>query len=94
MVLALFMLTGIVQKPTLSFYYIKNRLLFTPYFPKTLLLERFELIIRFKHFADNSKQNEYQGPSKLFNIFPAIWHLNNKFQILYLPKQNIAVDES
>jgi hypothetical protein len=93
-VLALFMLTGIVQKPTLRSYYAKNHLLFTPYFPKTLPLERLELIIRFMHFADNSKQNEYQGPSKLFKIFPAIRHLNNKFQTLYLLKQNIVVDKS
>jgi hypothetical protein len=93
-VLALFMLIGIVQKPTLRSYYAKNRLQFTPYFPETLLLERLELIIKFMHFVDNSKQNEYQGGSKLFKVFPAIWHLNNKFQTLYLPKQNIAVDES
>jgi hypothetical protein len=46
------------------------------------------------HFADNSKQNEYQGASKLFNIFPVIRHLNNKFQTVYLPKQNTVVDES
>jgi hypothetical protein len=51
-VLALFMLIGIVQKPTLRSYYAKNRLLFTPYFPETLPLERLELIIRFMHFAD------------------------------------------
>jgi hypothetical protein len=46
------------------------------------------------HFAENSKQNEYQGASKLFKMFPVIWHLSNKFQTLYLPKQNTAVDES
>jgi hypothetical protein len=91
-VLALFMLIDIVQKPTLRSYYAKNSLLFTSYFPKTLPLERFELIIRFMHFADNSKQNECQGALKLFKIFPVIRHLNNKFQALYLPKQNIAID--
>jgi hypothetical protein len=56
-VLVLFMLIGIVQKPTLRSYYAKISLLFTPYFPETLPLERLELIIRFMHFADNSKQN-------------------------------------
>jgi hypothetical protein len=35
-VLALIMLTGIVQKPTLRSYYTKNRLLFTPFFSETL----------------------------------------------------------
>jgi hypothetical protein len=93
-VLALIMLTGIVQKPTLRSYYTKNRLLFTPFFPETLPLERLEVITRVMHFADNSKQNEYQGPPKLFKIYPVIQHLNNKFQSLYLPNQNISIDES
>jgi hypothetical protein len=93
-VLALFMLIRIVQKPTLRSYYAKNHLLFTPYFPETLLLQRLELIIRYMHFADKSQQNEYQGASKLFKMFPFIRHRNNKFQTLYLSKQNIAVDES
>jgi hypothetical protein len=88
------MLTGIVQKPTLRSYYTKNRLLFTPFFPETLPLERLEALTRFMHFSDNSKQNEYQGSPKLFKIYPVIQHLNNKFQNLYLPNQNIAIDES
>jgi hypothetical protein len=37
-------------------------------FPETLPLERFEAISRFMHFADNSKQHEYQGPPQLFKI--------------------------
>jgi hypothetical protein len=35
MVLALFMLIGIEQKPTLRSYYAKNHLLFTLFFPDT-----------------------------------------------------------
>ena len=72
----------------------KNCLLYTPFFAETLPLERLEAIMRFLHFSDNSKQNEYQGPSKLFKIYPVIEHLNRKFQILYLPGHNIAIDES
>jgi hypothetical protein len=93
-VLALIMLTGIVQKPTLRLYYAKNRLLFTPFFSETLPLERLEAILRYMHFSDNSKESEYQGPPKLFKICLVIQHLNNKFQSLYLPNQNIAIDES
>jgi hypothetical protein len=92
-VLALIMLTGI-QRPTLRSYYSKNRLLFTPFFAETLPLERLEAIMRFLHFSDNSKENEYQGPPKLFQIYPVIERLNRKFQILYLPSHNIAIDES
>ena len=29
----------------------------------------------------------------LFKMYPVIFHLNIKFQTLYLPNQNIAIDE-
>jgi hypothetical protein len=76
MVLALIMLTGIDQKTTLRSNYSKNRLLFSPFFAETLLLERLEAIMRFLHFSDNRKQNEYQGPPRLFKIYPVIERLN------------------
>jgi hypothetical protein len=50
--------------------------------------------MKFMQFSDNSKQNECQGPHKLFKIYPVFQHLNNKFQNLYIPNQNIARDES
>ena len=46
------------------------------------------------HFNNNDNTGTYQGPSKLFKIYPVLLHLNTKFQSLYLPGQNIAVDES
>jgi hypothetical protein len=57
MVLALFMLMGIVQKPTLRSYYAKNRLLFTPFSSEMFPLERLEVVMKFMHFSDNSKMN-------------------------------------
>jgi hypothetical protein len=93
-VLALFMLMEIVEKPTQRSYYSKNCLLFTSFLPETLSLERLELIIRFLHFNENSVLNEYIGPAKLFKIYPVIEQRNHKFRQLYLPKQNIVIDES
>src|SRR5215510_1156610 len=46
------------------------------------------------HFNNNCNTGTYQGPSKLFKIYPVLSHLNTKFQSLYLPGQNIAIDES
>jgi hypothetical protein len=43
--------------------------------------------MKFMHFSDNSKQSEYQGPPKLFKMYPVIQHLNNKFQNLYILNQ-------
>jgi hypothetical protein len=93
-VLALFMLMGIVQKPTQRSYCSKNHLLFTSFLPETLSLERRELIIRFLRFNDSSALKEYIGPAKLFKIYPVIEQLNHKFRQLYLLKQNTVIDES
>ena len=55
--------------------------------------KRFELICKFLHFIDNESLPTFQGPPKLFKIYPVICHLNKKLQTLYLPNQNIAIDE-
>jgi len=57
-------------------------------------MDRFESLCNFKHFNNNDHVGTYQGPSKLFEIYPVLSHLNTKFQILYLPGQNIAIDKS
>ena len=46
------------------------------------------------YFVDNDSIRHYQGPQKLFKIYPFISHLNQKFHSLYLPKQNIAIYKS
>ena len=56
-------------------------------------MDRVESICNFMHFNNNDNIETYQGPSKLFKIYPVLSHLNTKFQILYLPGQNIAIDE-
>ena len=56
--------------------------------------DRFEIISRFLHFIDNESLATYDGSPKLFKIYPLLCHLNSKFQEFYLPKQNIAIDES
>jgi hypothetical protein len=94
LVLALFMLMDIVQKPTL--YYSRTQdppAIHSLYFSEPLPLDRLEVIIRCMHFSDNGKQNEFQGPPKLFRIYPVIQHLN-KFQNLLYLNQNIVIDKS
>ncbi|XP_068082602.1 piggyBac transposable element-derived protein 4-like [Anabrus simplex] len=93
-VFALYMLTGIVQKSTLRSYFSKSRLLSTPIFNSVISLDRFESITRFLHFTDNATKPLFQGPMKLFKISLVLDYLNNKFKSMYLPDQNIAIDES
>lgn len=93
-VLAIFMLMGIIQKPTLRSYFSKHVILATPIFGSIISRDRFESICNFMHFNNNCNIGTYQGPSKLFKIYPVLSHFNTKFQSLYLPGQNIAIDES
>ena len=52
-VLALFMLMGIIQKPTLSSYFSKNCILETSIFGSIISMDRFESICNFMHFNKN-----------------------------------------
>jgi hypothetical protein len=87
-VLGLFMLMSIIQKPTLRSYFTTKILISTPGFRDITTQERLEIICKFLHFADNETVGNFEGPEKLFKIFPVILHLNNKFQKLYLPNRH------
>lgn len=93
-VIAIFMLMGIVQKPTIRSYFTRNATIITPIFSSVISLDRFELICRFLHFVNNEKRNEYTGPKKLFKIHPILPLLKERFQRFYLPERNISIDES
>jgi hypothetical protein len=88
------MLMGIVQKPTLRSYFTTKRLISTPECRDIMTRERLEIICKFLDFADNESIRNFEGPQKLFKIFPVISYLNNKFQELYLPEQDTSIDES
>jgi len=93
-VLGLFLLMGLVWKLTARSYFLKRRVISTPVFADIISRERFELICKFLHFIDIVSLTKYQGPLILFKIYPLICHLNIKFQTLYLPNQNMAINES
>ena len=80
-VLALYMLMGIIQKPTLRSYFSKNYILATPIFGSIISMDRFESICSFMHFNNNDHIGTYQGPSKLFKIYPVLPNLNTKFHV-------------
>ena len=55
-VFGLFLLMGIIQKPTARSYFSRKRVLLTPGFWDVIGREKFELICRFLHFVDNDKK--------------------------------------
>jgi hypothetical protein len=52
-VLGLFMLMGIIQKPSLRSYFTTKRVISTPGFREIITRDGLELISKFLHFADN-----------------------------------------
>jgi hypothetical protein len=93
-VVGLFMLMGIIQKPTLKSYFTTKRVISTPGFRDIMTRERSEIICKFLDFSDNESVSNFHGLEKLLKNFPVILHLNNKFQELYLPNKDISIDES
>jgi hypothetical protein len=93
-VLGLFLLMGIIQKPTLRSYFTTKRVISTPGFGDIITRDRLELICKFLHFANNETINSFRGQKKLFKIFPVISHVNNKFEELYLLNRDISIYES
>jgi hypothetical protein len=57
-------------------------------------MDRLEAVCNFMYFNNNERIGTYQELSKLFKIYPVLSYLNKKYQSLYLPGQNIAIDES
>ena len=89
-------LMGIIHKPAIHMYWSKDPLFCTPIFSAIMSRNRFQLLLKFLHFSDNSQMPEPNDPSpdKLFKLRPLLDHLFEKFQEVYVPTCNISIDES
>ena len=92
--LALTLLMGIVKKPELSDYWSTNPLLKGSLFNSVMSRNRYQTILRFLHFADNS-QYDPNDPDRdrLYKVRPLVDYLVSKFKSTYIPEKEISVDE-
>ena len=90
----LFMLMGIIQKPTLKLHFTTKKLISTSGFRIIIFRDRFEDICQFLDFGNNKNEKNFTGPKILFKIYDVAINLKGKFQKLYLPRQNISIDKS
>ena len=67
-----------------------------PVFSSTMSRTRYHTIMRFLHYNDNTQCPPRNDPShdKLFKIRPLLNFFSEKFPQLFVPDQNISVDES
>jgi hypothetical protein len=76
-VLALFMLTGTVQKSGLRLHFSQNQLVVTPILEYHFLGQ----ILKQLQISAFHRQ-QFQGPQETFKIHPIITHLDSKLQTL------------
>lgn len=88
--LGLLLHTGIVRMPNLQDYWKKDKM-FKTCFGEYMSRDRFLLILRCLHFADNDKDDK---TDRLFKIRHTIEHFNNKMYSLYSPGKELSLDES
>ncbi|KAM4723160.1 piggyBac transposable element-derived protein 4-like [Rhinophrynus dorsalis] len=86
---------GIVRKPNICSYWSTQHTQTTPIFPAMMSRDRFLLMQRFLHYNDNAAALPQDHPKydRLYKMRPVIDHLAARFQAVYTPGQNIAVDE-
>jgi hypothetical protein len=68
-VLSLYLLIWITQKPTLQTFLSRKRILLTPGFGDVISRDWLKLIMKFLHFADNANKANYGGLAKLYKSF-------------------------
>ena len=94
--IGLTLLMGSVNLPRLDLYWTKDSLFHVPLFKAVMNRDRYILILKFWHIADNDSDVPHGQPGydSFHKIMPLLQHLNEKFQPIYTPSQNIALDES
>lgn len=89
---------GVVVKTRMEEYWGTNPdVFYTPGFSAHMSIDRFLLLNKCLHFNDNDDMcalNLDYADARLYKIRPILLHLNKKIQELYIPAQNLALDES
>jgi hypothetical protein len=67
-------------------------MMLTPYFSQRMSRDHFQLISKFLHFNNNT-QCPPDNEDKLFKVWPIIDSLVTQFKSMYIPHQQISIDE-
>jgi len=93
--LGLLLHIGLLYKPRLSMYWSTDELFYTPVFSSVMSRDRFLILTRFLHFADNSCC-DVSDPNRdrLYKIRPVIDFIKSRCRDVYYPSTELCVDES
>ena len=89
-------LMGIDHLPSVDDYWSKDPLLHYAPIADRIPRWHFREISRYLHFVDNDHLAQRGDPAhdRLGKVRPLIDHLSSKFETLYEPSKNVAVDEA
>ncbi|KAF0750273.1 piggyBac transposable element-derived protein 4-like [Aphis craccivora] len=89
--LAIVMYTGLVTYPKLSDYWCRKLLYKNSYIPLLMPRNRFQLLLRFFHLANNDDILDYD---RLGKIRPLVDMLMKTYSDAKIPGENVVIDES
>ena len=93
-IISFYLLPGIIRKPLISQYWSTNPLIRTPFFNIAMPRNRFQSILEFLHFNDNTFYNPNDPDrDRLYQIRSVIEYLVSKFKTVYTTEQHVAIDE-
>jgi len=88
---ALCIIMSQIKKSKIDMYWSKRAVLETPIFSKVMPRKRFLAITHYLHFIDNETVSTEDRIRKVRSV---VDFLNARFQNLYVPEENIVIDES
>ena len=94
--ISLYLNMGLVTKPNLNSYWSTDPVLSSPFFPSLMSRTRFFQILRYLHFADNTRAplRDSADYNKLYKIQPFLGLVITRFQEVYTPERQLAIDET
>ena len=93
--LAILILMGIIHKPRINMYWSTDTLLSTPIFSQLMGRDRFLLLLRFLHFADNRNHNPNDPDrDRLYKVREVTDMIRRRCSSVYYPGKKLSVDES
>ena len=85
----------LVKKPQIAGYWSMDPVTSTPFFGSVLSRNRFEIILKFLHLADNSqaKKKGEEGYDPLYRLREMMTLYQERCEEVYVPDRQLSLDE-
>jgi len=83
---------GLVQMPKVDYYWSESQLYGSKIIQNTMSRDKFELILKFFHFANNEQLDANQD--RLAKLNPLLVLLKDRFMSVYMPGSVVTIDET